>query len=118
MVARDAVEVTREEGGGGGGWLDDNLVGRFSFRGAAGGSSRMESGILSASTSNEVVVVSAKSLGGVTLLLDISTLKSFSLGGDVTLLPLCLLFVICCFAVVAKDDGLAAATTSENVMSS
>lgn len=98
MVARDAVEVTREEGGGGG-WLDDNLVGRFSFRGAAGGSSRMESGILSASTS-------------------ISTLKSFSLGGDVTLLLLCILLVIFCFAVVSKDDGLAAATTSENVMSS
>ena len=100
MVARDAVEVTREEGGGGR-WLDDNIVGRFSFRGAAGGSSRMESGMRSASTS-------------------ISTLKSFSLGGDVTLLPLCLLLVIFCVAVVAKDDGLAAAaaTTSENVMSS
>ena len=98
MVARDAVEVTREEGGGGG-WLDDNLVGRFSFRGAAGGSSRMESGMRSASTS-------------------ISTLKSFSLGGDVTLLPLCLLAVILCFDGVATDDGLAAATTSENVMSS
>ena len=92
VVARDAVEVAREVGGGGG-WLDDLLVDRFSFRGAAGGSSRMESGIRSASTS-------------------ISTLKSFSLG-DVTLLLL-----IFCFAVVAKDDGLAAATTSENVMSS
>ena len=93
VVARDAVEVTREVGGGGG-WLDDNLVGRFSFRGAAGGSSRMESGMRSASTS-------------------ISTLKSCSLGGDVTLL-----LVMFCFAVVANDDGLAAATTSENVMSS
>lgn len=102
MVARDAVDVTREgEEEGGGGWLDDNLVGRFSVRGAAGGSRRIESGIRSASTSTSVRV----------------TLSSFSLG-DVTLLSLCPFVVILCFAVVATDDGLAAATTSENVMSS